>query len=547
MSTSTRPPHLNVTEALPRLVGRLTLRPLPLPDVLARQVPRIIEPLASLPHMRRLASKMVINYYSYATSLRPRALSMATDYTSWSSLVDRKFTGRHLPPADPEFIAALPSESDVNALYRREEEIKSTDTSVWFMFFAQWFVDSFLRTSREDFRQNTSTQEIDLCQIYGLGPAQTRMLRSLSGGRLKSQLIDGQEYPAFLFQERNPGEPLAFKPEFDGLFDERFVIDTILGDAPDERKDSVFAVGLEHGNSTIGNTILNTLFVREHNRVAGVLQSEYPDWDDDRLFETTRLILTVLELKLVVEEYIRHIGPFDFAIEAVPFIADEERWNRPNQIAIEFNLLYRWHMLVPDHIGDGDDVLTPLDFLNNNPLVISRGIESLVAQCSRERAGRIGLGNTPKFLVDRSNPDRPSLEERTIALMRQARLRSFNDYRESYGLPRMESFAEVTSDPDLRERLEALYDGDIDRLEWYVGIFAEEYPDYLMMGELLTTMVANDAFTQALTNPVLSRSVFNEQTFSPAGMKIIEETHSLQQMLARNSLSGEDVFASFEC
>ena len=204
MSTSTRPPHLNVTEALPRLVGRLTLRPLPIPDVLAKQLPRIIEPLASLPPVRRLASRMVINYYSYATSLRPRALSMATDYTSWSSLVDRKFTGRHLPPADPEFIAALPSESDVNALYRRDEEIKSTDTSVWFMFFAQWFVDSFLRTSREDFRQNTSTQEIDLCQIYGLGPAQTRMLRSLSGGRLKSQLIDGQEFPVFLFQERSP-------------------------------------------------------------------------------------------------------------------------------------------------------------------------------------------------------------------------------------------------------------------------------------------------------------------------------------------------------
>ena len=343
----------------------------------------------------------------------------------------------------------------MNALYRRDQEIKSADTSVWFMFFAQWFVDSFLRTSREDFRQNTSTQEIDLCQIYGLGPAQTRMLRSLSGGRLKSQLIDGEEFPVFLFQERSPGEPLAFKPEFDGLFDERFVIDTILGDAPDERKDSVFAVGLEHGNSTIGNTILNTLFLREHNRIAGVLQSEYPDWDDDRLFETTRLILLVIELKLVVEEYIRHIGPFDFAIEAVPFIADEERWNRPNQIAIEFNLLYRWHMLVPDQIGDGDDVLTPLDFLNNNPLVISRGLESLVEQCSRERAGKIGLGNTPRFLVDRTNPDRPSLEERTIALMRQARLRSFNDYRESYGLPRMESFAELTSDPELRARLEA--------------------------------------------------------------------------------------------
>ena len=30
-------------------------------------------------------------------------------------------------------------------------------------------------------------------------------------------------------------------------------------------------------------------------------------------------------------------------------------------------------------------------------------------------------------------------------------------------------------------------------------------------------------------------------------MKIIEETHSLQQILARNSLSGDDVVASFQC
>jgi hypothetical protein len=51
--------------------------------------------------------------------------------------------------------------------------------------------------------------------------------------------------------------------------------------------DFVFAVGLEHGNSTIGNTILNTVFLREHNRIAGVLEDEYPGWDDDRLFETT--------------------------------------------------------------------------------------------------------------------------------------------------------------------------------------------------------------------------------------------------------------------
>ena len=82
----------------------------------------------------------------------------------------------------------------------------------------------------------------------------------------------------------------------------------------------------------------------------------------------------------------------------------------------------------------------------------------------------------------------------------------------------------------LISRLEELY-GDIERLEWYVGIFAEEYPDYMMMGELLTYMVANDAFTQALTNPLLARNVFNDATFTRTGMEIIASTGSVQDIV----------------
>lgn len=553
MSDQPRPP---LAEQLPRLVRRLgTTYPRlgPRPSAL---LPGVLDRFASVPGLRRLASTQFINFYAYATPPRPRALTLDADYTTWTGLNDPQFTGRHLPPASPEQVARWPDERAVAALFRREEETPSTDTSVWFMFFAQWFTDSFLRTSREDFRRNTSTQNIDLCQIYGLGARQTRMLRSGEGGRLKSQLIDGEEFPTFLLADRVPGEPRAFKPEFAGLHDERFVIDTILGGADDERSDTVFAVGLEHGNATIGNTVLNVLFLREHNRVAGVLAAAHPTWDDDRVFETTRNIMIVQLLKVVVEDYIRHIGPFDFALEAVPFIADKERWNRPNRIAIEFNLLYRWHSLVPDSIGgtgggdsaggdSGDAPLAPADFLNNNALVISRGFEALVSQFSRSPAAKIGLFNTPAFLVDRSRPDHPSLEERTVALMRKARLAPYNDYRASYGLPRMRSYDELTRDPQVQQRLTELYGPDIDDLEWYVGIFAEEYPDYLMMGDLLMTMVANDAFTQALTNPLLARSVFNADTFSPTGMDIITGTGSLADIVARNATRTDDVVATF--
>jgi len=210
---------------------------------------------------------------------------------------------------------------------------------------------------------------------------------------------------------------------------------------------------------------------------------------------------------------------------------------------VEFNLLYRWHSLIPDTIGTGPGALDATGFRNNNPLVLERGIEAIMAMCSKEPAGRIGLLNTPAFLVDDS-PYGPSVEQVTVGLARKARLLSFNDYREAYGLSRLASFDDLTSDAEVRERLEALY-GDIEKLEWYVGIFAEDYPDYMMMGELMTFMVANDAFTQALTNPLLARNVFTEATFTKTGMKILKDTGSLQQIATRNAAKPDDVHVSF--
>ena len=67
-----------------------------------------------------------------------------------------------------------------------------------FVFFAQWFTDSFLRTDLTDFRKNESNHEIDLCQIYGRNIAATDLLRSHVGGHLKSQVIDGRGVPRLL-------------------------------------------------------------------------------------------------------------------------------------------------------------------------------------------------------------------------------------------------------------------------------------------------------------------------------------------------------------
>lgn len=113
-----------------------------------------------------------------------------------------------------------------------------------------------------------------------------------------------------------------------------------------------------------------------------------------------------------------------------------------------------------------------------------------------------------------------------------------------FSLRRFDEWSDLTKDEELAGKLAGLY-RDIDDLEWYVGIFAEDYPPDAMMGELLTTMVAHDAFTQALTNPLLGAAVFNEATFSAEGLKIITETDSLEQITARNAADPDDVTVSF--
>ena len=65
------------------------------------------------------------------------------------------------------------------------------------------------------------------------------------------------------------------------------------------------------------------------------------------------------------------------------------------------------------------------------------------------------------------------------------------------------------------------------------------------MGDLLTFMVGYDAFTQALTNPLLAPQVFTESTFTRAGLRIIRKTTTLQQILARNIDSPADAVTRF--
>jgi prostaglandin-endoperoxide synthase 2 len=475
--------------------------------------------------LRNFLNTLLINVAVLKIKARPDVLSTMAPYTSWDSLTDRTYSGRHLPPVKRKD-GDLPPVEEVVKLFRRPTGLmKPSDKStILFPYFAQWFTDGFLRTSYVDPLKNTSNHEIDLSNLYGLSKQFTEILRSHRDGKLRSQIINGEEYPPYYYDEN--GKPVeaflgltmtALIPTFEKQLD-RSPLDTAL-----------FATGGDRVNSQVGFLAMNVLFLREHNRICDVLRDEEGLRDDTHIFQVARNVLIVLLIKIVIEQYINHIAPYDFKFRLQPGVFEKQIWYRQNWMAVEFNLLYRWHGLVPDSYRIAGRDVPLVETLYNNRLLIDHGLGTILEDASAQTAGRIGLFNTPDMLLE--------TEALSVKLGRLAELASYNDYRELCKFPRVTRFDQISGDPTVQAALEDVY-GHVDRIEYYPGIFAEDDRPNSALPSLIGRLVGIDAFSQALTNPLLSANLYHEKTFTRAGMKIIESTANLSEILHRNSPPG---------
>lgn len=478
-------------------------------------------------------NSFIINTACNAAPFRPHMLSTVHDYTSWTGLTDKSWLGRALPPGDPP--NDLPSIKDVTGLFAPypEGQRECPKSTVLFPVFAQYLTDGFLRTNMTDRRRTTSNHDIDMSPLYGRTSAQTGVLRQKSDklgekGRLKSQMIGDEEFPRDLFK---PGTVEVANEFMDGSTP---ILDLPLGLDEKWGADNVvprrlFAVGGDRANATALISAMNTLWLREHNRLSGELEQRNPAWDDERVFETARNIIIVMFIKLVVEEYINHISSAAFRLRADPRVAWAAAWNKPNWMTVEFSLLYRWHSLIPERMKWGEGEVASGELGLNNSALIDAGLANAFRWASETSAAKLDLHNTAIFL-ERDL----TVESRAIKQGRDHRLQGYNAYREMMGLPRVDGFDCMTADEARREELRRLYHHP-DKVEFYVGLFAEDSGPNTPMPPLLGGMVALDAFSQALNNPLLSSQVYHEGTFTPFGMATINNTTSLADILTRNA------------
>ncbi|MDA0167646.1 hypothetical protein OJ998_00990 [Solirubrobacter taibaiensis] len=481
-----------------------------------RPVWRVVQSIRFLnTWLNRTAIKMLID----RVPPRPNPFSTRSSYTTWASLTDRTWSGLHLEPTRDTQDGRSSAEA-VAELFRRPDDRDELcpKSTMLFSGFAQWFVDGFLRTQRDnikastvrDTRRNESTHDVDLSQLYGLTPKMLNVLRAWEGGRLDGQPLErGELYPPLLCENQR------IKPRYDGI-----LMTPALARLKPGQRDELFAMGTDVRN--LGFVAFNVLFLRAHNQIAGQLEQAY-GWDDEQLFQTTRMVLTVILLRIVVEDYVNHIVPAYFRFKLPLNQLQRERWQRPNWMAVEFDLLYRWHSLIPRKIILQKHELSVGESLSANVVLREIGLGAYMRASSEQRAGRIQLFNTDPELV-------VAAETFSVRQGRAARLRPYNDYRQLCGLPRLRHFGEFSKERRVRDELRKIYD-TVDDVELFVGLFAEQGGPHDVLPPLMTAMVAFDAFSQILTNPLLSPRIYGPQTFSPRGMELINDLKTIERLI----------------
>ncbi len=500
--------------------------------------PLVVRVVMGSPWLHQFVNKLMINTLVNSARARPHPWSTQHSYTSWDALSDKSWSARHLPAAGQCVYKS--SEAELSELFQMQGEQKLCDKSTClFPAFAQHLTDGFIRTvmPRSDGGddrvrlRNTSNHEIDLSPLYGRCKCHTDALRLKSEtcgekGRLKSQFLwverseKDEEFARFLFD----GDGEFSEKEFEDL-DPPLSLSSVSGDSA--KLQSLFAFGGDRANAAPQVAMINTLLLREHNRIAAELERGNADWDDERVFQTARNALIAIYIKVVIEEYINHISPTRLPFIADPAVAWTAKWNRPNWITTEFSLLYRWHSLVPTKVRwGGREYLTEQTILNNQPL-LQNGLKNSLLDVSSQPAARLGVLNTVPALL--------SLESSAIRQGRLIELKSYNSYREYLSLPKVECFEEISSNSKVVAALNKHYDS-VDDVEFYTGLFAEDQQPNSPLPQMLLLLVGVDAFSQALTNPLFSRSVFSQgaAVFGEAGLRAFEQTSSLLDIVQRN-------------
>jgi hypothetical protein len=382
---------------------------------------------------------------------------------------------------------------------------------------------------------NVVTAFEDLSQIYGSDDAKASALRTHSGGRLKTS-------PGNLLPFNNS---TYFTTPIDMANDSHFLPDGQL-----------FAAGDRRANENIELTALQTLFVREHNHLADLLVAGNPGLSDETYYQEARKLNIAEEEIITYNEFLPALlGP-----NALPQYRGYDPFLNPG-ISTEFSTsLFRFgHSLlsgtvgrdqnngvgIPDVSPDGSGVDLALDFFNPT-LINPGGVTDPITGHTSSDIGAIlkaDADNTAQemdvqairqirnllFVNYGLGQGGQDLIARDIQRGRDHGLPDYNTMRAAFHLPRVTSFAQITSNTTVQQELQQAY-GDVNHIDSFEGALAEDHVPGANVGPLIKAGLV-DQFGATRDG---DRFFYLNESFSPSEVAYLQPT-TLARVIARNT------------
>ncbi len=360
---------------------------------------------------------------------------------------------------------------------------------------------------------NTVSSYIDAHTVYGWNPTRAAAVRAFQGGLLKTGANGLLPFNAAL-------EPMDVSP---------FGVNQL---------DQVFLAGDDRANATILLSSIHTLWVREHNRLCGVLAAANPGWDDEKLYQEARRRVIALNQVVTFKEYL----PAVLGKTAVPSYAGYNANLNATQSNEFAHAAFRFghsqlNQLISRLDEDGfsikfGSVRMRDQFFTPERLVDEGGIDPLIRGMARQPLQSVDFRinfDVRNFLY--GPPDLLGLDLASFNIQRgrDHGLATYNQARVALGFPAITTFGQISSDPVVVQRLAEAYQ-NVDQIDVWLGGLCEDHLPKSLLGPLFHEIV-RDEFLRVRDG---DRLWYENNQFSPAELAELDSTR-LSDVILRNT------------
>ncbi|MHC4876272.1 MAG: peroxidase family protein [Planctomycetota bacterium] len=315
---------------------------------------------------------------------------------------------------------------------------------------------------------NQITAVIDGSVVYGSSPERAAALRTFQNGLLKTS--EGNLLPFNEHGLHNAGGPSP----------------------------SLFLAGDIRANENAALISMQTLWVREHNRIATELHESDAELTDEEIYQRARSLVTGQIQAITYNEFL----PALLGRDALSDYSGYDATVNPGIANIFSTAAYRLgHSLLSPELVRLNHDGTPFDdgnlalrdaFFNVTPIItdgIAPILQGAATQLAQELDNHI-IDDVCNFLFGPPGAGGFDLASLNIQRGRDHGLPDYNQARIDYGLDPVTTFADISSDLDTQAALAAAY-GTVDDIDVWVGGLAEDHVPGSSVGELFQTILVD--------------------------------------------------------